>query len=78
MFVICSKINALVDVIHSFVLIHFKKQYLSLFFCSHLIVVDSFHAFREHFKTSTLILIDNKILIVDDRERLVTELNIVK
>ena len=78
MLVICSKISVFADVIHSFVLIHFKKQYLSLSFCSHLIVVDSFHAFREHFKISTLIFIDNKILIFDDRKRSIIELNIVK
>ena len=78
MLAICSKISVFVDVIHSFVLIHFKKQYLSLFFCNYLIVVDSFHAFREHFKISTLILIDNKILIVDDQKRSIIELNIMK
>ena len=78
MFATCSKINVFVDVIHSFALIHFKKKYLSLFFCNHLIVVDSFHAFYKHFKISTFISIDNKILIVDNRKRLIAKLNIVK
>ena len=78
MFVICLKINAFVDVIHLFILIHFKKQYLSSFFCNYLIVVNSFYAFRKHFKISTFILIDNKILIVDNRKRSIVELNIVK
>ena len=78
MLVICLKINVFVDVIHSFVLIHFKKKYLSSFFCNYLTVANSFHAFREHFKISTLISIDNKILTVDNRKRSVIKLNIVK
>ena len=78
MLVICSKINVFVDVIHSFALIHFIKKYLSLFSCNHLIVTDSFHAFRKYFKISTFITIDNKILIVDDRKRSIVKLNIVK
>ena len=78
MLAICSKISAFVDVIHSFALIHFKKKYLSLFFCSYLIAADSFHAFYEHFKILTLISIDNKILTVDNRKRSIIKLNIVK
>ena len=78
MLVIYSKINVFVNVIHSFVLIHFKKKYLLLFFCNYLIVVNSFHAFRKHFKISTFISIDNKILIVDNRKRSIVKLNIVK
>ena len=78
MLVICLKINVFVDVIHSFALIHFKKKYLSLFFCNYLIVANSFYAFREHFKTSKFILIDNKILIVDNQKRSIVKLNIVK
>ena len=78
MLAIYLKISAFVNVIHSFILIHFKKKYLSLFFCSYLIVVNSFHAFREHFKISTFILIDNKILIVNDRKRSIAKLNIMK
>ena len=78
MLVICLKINVFVNVIHQFVLIYFKKKYLLLFFCNYLIVVNSFYAFHKHFKISTFISIDNKILIVDNRKQSIVKLNIIK